>query len=293
MDIPPDASQPHGLFESHPRDFGGNRYVYPVVSRRAGGISIGVNLNPDRRCTFHCVYCQVDRTEPCRVEPVDLARLREELEWMLDDVLSGAIFEQDPFRGAPARLRRLNDIALSGDGEPTLSPSFPEAVDVCAAARRQRGLEAVNIVLITNASLLDQPRVAAALEVLDANGGEIWAKLDAGTEGYYRRVARSAVPWPRILDNLRRTAVARPIVVQTLFARLDGQSPPPEEIEAYCRRLREITAAGGQIKLVQIHTVARPPAEHWVAPLADAEVDAVVDTVRRATGLTVAGFYGA
>jgi wyosine [tRNA(Phe)-imidazoG37] synthetase (radical SAM superfamily) len=147
-------------------------------------------------------------------------------------------------------------------------------------------------VLITNATLLHQPRVQRALKIIDAVGGEIWAKLDAGTEDYYRTVDRSDVPWRRILDNLRNAALERPIVIQTLFSRLHGEPPPPAEIEAYCDRLQEILAAGGRIKLVQIHTIARQPAEAWVAPLANAEIDALADAVRRRTGLSVAVFYG-
>ena len=49
------------LHSDHARLFEHNRFVYPVLSRRSGGISIGVNLNPDKICNFDCIYCQVDR----------------------------------------------------------------------------------------------------------------------------------------------------------------------------------------------------------------------------------------
>jgi wyosine [tRNA(Phe)-imidazoG37] synthetase (radical SAM superfamily) len=227
------------------------------------------------------------------MRPQDLPRLVEELNSMLDQILSGRIFESEPFQHTPEPLRRLNDIALSGDGEPTASPLFPDVVGLCAEARQSRRLCALKIVVITNASLLEREPVRRALEVLDANGGEIWAKLDAGTEAYYRKVARSRVGFPRILDNLRETARHRPIVIQTLFMRLSDQPPPIEEQEAYCQRLLEILAAGGQIKLVQIHTIARSPAESFAAPLTRAEVDAVAELVRLRTGLPVAAYYGA
>ena len=70
-------------FASHPRTFAENRYVYPVVSRRAGGISIGVNLNLDKVCNFDCVYCQVNRSEPGDKEFVELGRLGWELDAMV------------------------------------------------------------------------------------------------------------------------------------------------------------------------------------------------------------------
>jgi wyosine [tRNA(Phe)-imidazoG37] synthetase (radical SAM superfamily) len=307
------------LLRAHPRQFDEHRYVYPVLSRRAGGISIGVNLNVDQICNFHCIYCQVQRIEgkrgqspfagtarrraptrsvgrrtngDCPLFPVDLARLAEELDRTVELAASGRIFQETRFRATPAPLRRLNDIALSGDAEPTSSPQFAEAVAVCAEVRRRRQLDDVKLVLITNASLLDREVVERGLKILDANNGEIWAKLDAGTEDYYRQVARSTVQWPRILDNLRRAAIERPIVVQSLFMRIHGEPPPAAELEAYCDRLHEIVAVGGRIKLVQVHTVARSPAEPWVAPLPPAEVDALAELVRRRTGLSVAAFYG-
>jgi wyosine [tRNA(Phe)-imidazoG37] synthetase (radical SAM superfamily) len=287
-------STPSGnpLFEAHPRTFAANCYVYPVLSRRAGGISIGINLNLDKACNFHCIYCQVDRTEPREENFVDLPRLADELDCTVELVASGRIFEATQFGKTPPLLRRLNDIALSGDGEPTAFANFDQVVDVCAEVRRRHGLDDVKLVLITNATLLHRPRVRRALETLQANGGEIWAKLDAGTEDYYRLVARSTVPWRQILDNLREAAIAWPIVIQSLFMRIWDRPPSLAELEAYCQRIEEIVAAGGQIKLVQIHTIARRPAEAWVAALGNAEVDAIAEMVRRRTGLTVAAYYG-
>lgn len=281
----------HSLFEAHQRDFQANRYVYPVLSRRAGGISIGVNLNRDMACTFRCIYCQVDRTGPGEKETLDLPRLVDELDAMLELVASGRIFRETKFRDTPEPLRRLCDVALSGDGEPTACDRFEEAVAVCAGVLRRRRLDGVKLVLITNASLLHRDPVRRGLESLDRAGGEIWAKLDAGTEAYFRQVARTDVSWQRILDNLTAAARARPIVIQSLFVRIHGEPPPEAEQEAYCRRLGEIIAAGGRIKLVQIHTLARPPAEPWVTALSDAELDALAELVRKRTNLPVATFY--
>jgi wyosine [tRNA(Phe)-imidazoG37] synthetase (radical SAM superfamily) len=279
-------------FSSHSRSFEANRYVYPVVSRRSRGLSIGVNLNPDKVCNFDCVYCQVDRTEMGEKDFVDGQRLTEELDAMVGLAASGQIYEIPQFAATPPALRRLNDIALSGDGEPTTFRNFEEVATVCADVRRRHGLDDLKLVLITNASMFHRPAVQRGLEILDANGGEIWAKLDAGTEDYYRLIVRSAIRYQQILDNLLLAARARPIVIQTLFLRVRGQPVPPEEIAAYGGRLNEIVAGGGQIKLVQIHTIARPPAVDWVTALTNAEVDAVVEQVRRATGLAVDGYYG-
>ena len=280
------------LFEAHGRSFQGNRYVYPVLSRRAGGISIGVNLNRDKSCNFNCVYCQVDRSEPGQQESIDTRRLADELDGMIELVGSGRIYRESKFRRTPQPLRRLSDVALSGDGEPTAHPDFERVVGTCAEVRRRRPLDDVKLVLITNASMFHHEPVRRALEVLDANNGEIWAKLDAGSEAYFRKVARTTVPFRQILDNLREAALVRPIVIQTLLMRILDEAPLPAEQEAYCQRLQEIIAAGGRIKLVQIHTVARTPAESWVGALGNAELEAAAELVRRRTGLVVATFAG-
>jgi wyosine [tRNA(Phe)-imidazoG37] synthetase (radical SAM superfamily) len=289
MTLPADTSA-RSVFESHPRSFEANRYVYPVVSRRAGGISIGVNLNLDKVCNFDCVYCQVDRTETAEREFLETDRLADELDSTVELVLSGRIYEHPRFLNTPEPFRRLNDIAFSGDGEPTTYRNFEEVVSVAADLRRRRALDALKLILITNASLFHRENVRRGLAILDANGGEIWAKLDAGTEDYYQQVIRSSIPFARILDNLRDAALVRPLVIQSLFMRLHGTPTPPAEQEAYCDRLNEIVGSGGRIKLVQLYTVARPPAESWVSALSHDELDALAQRVRRRTHLPAATY---
>jgi wyosine [tRNA(Phe)-imidazoG37] synthetase (radical SAM superfamily) len=280
------------VVRDHRRTFEDNLYVYAVVSRRSKGVSIGLNLNPDKICNFDCIYCQVDRKTPPVTRDLDCDRLLTELEEMLDLVQSGELFRMGRFRNTPVELRRLNDIAFSGDGEPTTPHEFPELVDRVAELKRRRGLDDVKIVLITNATMFHRPAVAAALEVLDANNGEIWAKLDAGTEPYYHLVDRTTIPFRQVLQNITAAARKRPIVIQSLFMRVQDEPPSTEELRAFCDRLNEILAAGGRIKLVQVYTVARVPAESFVAPLADAEVDAIVQLVQQRTGLAAEAFYG-
>ena len=74
----------------HDRDSAGMTYVYPVVSRRAGGVSVGINLNVNNACNWRCIYCQVPQLTRGGPPPVDLDLLRRELEAFLADVLRGA-----------------------------------------------------------------------------------------------------------------------------------------------------------------------------------------------------------
>src|SRR3954463_8196529 len=117
MPVPNDGPELSILHLDHPRVFRENTFVYPVLSRRSRGISIGVNLNPDKVCNFDCIYCQVDRRSAADTEFVESDRLYEELEQALELVVSGALYRDDRFAATPEALRRLNDIAFSGDGE--------------------------------------------------------------------------------------------------------------------------------------------------------------------------------
>jgi len=120
----------------------------------------------------------------------------------------------------------------------------------------------------------------------------VWAKLEAGTEAYYHKIDRTTIPFRRILDNITAEAIRAPLVIQSLFLKMASEPPPPEELAAFCDRLNEITRAGGGIKLVQIYTVARRPAESFVSALSNPQVDAITDLVRQKTGLTAEAYYG-
>jgi wyosine [tRNA(Phe)-imidazoG37] synthetase (radical SAM superfamily) len=256
-------------------------------------LSLGVNLNPDKICNFDCIYCQVDRRSESETRFVELSPLLEEVDDLLGRIVSGEIYHEEKFAAVPEPLRRLNDIAFSGDGEPTTYRNFDEIVTRVAELKQRHRLDAAKLVLITNASMFHRPHVQAGLQTLDANNGEIWAKLDAGTEEYYRRIERTSIPFARILDNLLAAARVRPLVIQSLFMRVHDEPPGKDEIEAFCERLNEILAGGGQLKLVQVYTVARQPAESYVGALSDEEVDQIADTVRARTGLPVESYYGA
>ena len=256
-------------FSDHSRRWRSCRYVYPVISRRAGGVSIGVNLNPEKACNFACVYCQVDRTDPGPSHGVDLGLLRAELRLALDAARSGQLWDEPRFADVPADRRRLNDIAFSGDGEPTCVAGFDQAVQAAADARTEAGLEALKLIVITNATRLDSPPCLRAIGILRVNNGEIWAKLDAGSEERFGRInrPRGGLTLRRVLDNIALTARLHPVVLQTMLLSLDGQPPTPGDLADYAAAVRGILAAGGALRLIQLYTIARRPAEESASPL--------------------------
>ncbi len=266
-------------WSKHQRRWRDNFYVYAVISRRSRGLSIGINLNPDKGCNFDCLYCQVDRRERV-ARQVDIEKLASELDAILQSESDGSLYEDAPFNMLKGSERGVRDIAFSGDGEPTLFSDFESAVRVAAQARRRFGLKAAKLILFTNASLLHKSEVSEALRVLDSNNGEIWAKLDAGTEEYFRAVNRSPVSLDDILANILEVCRARPIVIQSLWFRWHEVMPPAGEIRAYCEKLNRMISGNGRLKRLQLYTIARPAARAFVSPLSHEELQQIASIVR-------------
>jgi wyosine [tRNA(Phe)-imidazoG37] synthetase (radical SAM superfamily) len=239
----------------HSRDAAGLTYVYPVVSRRAGGVSVGVNLSPNDACNFRCVYCQVPGLVRGRSPAIELPLLARELALLL-----GAI-EQGDFLTSrvPPELRTLRDVAFSGNGEPTSSPDFAAAVGVVAEELTRRGLlPALPLVLITNGTLTHRPEVRAGLERLRDAGGRVWFKLDGATRASFARINDTPLEPEAHLERLQETARLLPTWVQTcLFAR-DGAPPTDEEREAYLAALARLLAEGAPLRGVLLYGLARP-----------------------------------
>lgn len=279
-------------FREHRRKWRENYYCYPVVSRRSGGVSLGINLNPDKACNFDCIYCQVDRKTPPATRRVDLDVLRQELERLVSMAQGGHLYSDPPFSRIAPDKRVIRDIAFSGDGEPTTFPGFADAVRIAADVRGKHGLRDTKLVLITDACYLSKPNVREGLLLLDANNGDIWAKLDAGTEEYYQLVNRPNYPLAHVIENIVDAAKVRPVTIQTLWMRVHNELPPHAEIEAYCDRINEMIGRGAKFRLIQLYTIARQTTEAYATLLSDAELDAIADVVRARVKVPIAVYYG-
>lgn len=237
----------------HARDAAGLLYVYPVVSRRAGGVSVGINLNPNNACNWACIYCQVPDLTRGGPPPIDLTRLRAELTSFLDQLLSGDYME----RHVPEGSRQLVDIAFSGNGEPTSAAEFADAVDLVAAELGRRDLSGkVPIRVITNGSLIHRPAVQRGLAAIGHVGGEVWFKVDRATPDGIRAVNQVNDSPSRVLARLRRSAQLVPTWLQTCWFGIDGAPPAKSETDAY---LTFAKTAADVIKGVHLYGVARAP----------------------------------
>ena len=278
---PRHSHAPETAFGS-PRDFLNNRFVYTVVSARARGLSVGVNMNPDKNCNFDCVYCEVHRNGEERIE-LDVDQMAEELTATLALVRAERLRERPWYRNLPDELLQLRHVALSGDGEPTLSPRFAEALQAVVHVRALGGYP-FKLVLITNGTGLDLPHVLNGLRHFTRTD-EIWIKLDGGTHAYLNRINRSEIPLEKLLSNILLVGRQRPVVIQSLFPSLNGEEPPLEEIEQYAQRLLEVKNGGANISLVQIYSAARPSAGSNCSHLPLRVLSRIAHTVRQSTGL--------
>lgn len=251
----------------HPREFSNFVYCYPVLSRRAGGVSIGVNLNLDKACNFDCPYCQVDRTISKAKQPISVSAVRSELGQLLKSFEADGTCNLKQFKDIPKPNKRLKDIAISGDGEPTMIPEFSEICEMVALIQQSRPDLEFKLVLITNSTLLDRPNVLDGIGSLLSTKGEIWAKLDAGTEEWFQKINISRVSLDKIETNLISLGQLHPYKIQSLFCALDGVEPSALELDEYLRRLKKIKASGSRITEVQLHTLARKPSQVSCTPL--------------------------
>jgi wyosine [tRNA(Phe)-imidazoG37] synthetase (radical SAM superfamily) len=250
-------------FSNHQREFEELNYIYPVISRRAGGLSLGINLNPDKFCNFDCPYCQVDRSTPSRLN-FDSKKARAEILQLEEMIRGGSLFQHKKFENIEKKLRTWKDIAFSGDGEPSTSAHLLAMVEWLQKTSLKRSLP--QVVVISNATGFSKPSTRKALEILQEMGGCVWAKLDAGTEKLFKIVSASKYSLNGILQEIFCLPRALELKIQTCFMKIEGTSPSKEEIFRYKDRL-EMILQNREISEIQIYTIARKPAVKFVAPL--------------------------
>jgi wyosine [tRNA(Phe)-imidazoG37] synthetase (radical SAM superfamily) len=240
---------------NHDRDSAALRYVYPVVSRRAGGVSVGINLNTNNACNWRCIYCQVPDLTRGAAPTVDLVVLEKELRSFLNELLHGDFMQSRVPEGA----RRINDIALSGNGEPTSSAEFVQVMALIARVRRELALpEKVKTVLITNGSLLYRGEIQQGLRDMAKLNGEVWFKLDRASEAGMKRINDTHVSMNKVRDNLIAAIACCPTWLQTCWFALDGEPPSRRDEDDYIEFVSALLRDGHKPQGVLLYSLARP-----------------------------------
>ena len=273
---------------NHDRDSAALRYVYPVVSRRAGGVSVGINLNSNNACNWRCIYCQVPNLTRGTAPPVDLTVLENELRGFLNELLHGNFMSNRVPEGA----RRINDIALSGNGEPTSVAEFPQVIELIARVRRELSLrpgsgpatstssgpatstssgpalpETMKTVLITNGSLMYRSAVQQGLRELAKINGEVWFKLDRTSAAGMQCINDTQTSMGKVRDNLVVAIACCPTWLQTCWFALDGEPPSRRDEDDYLEFVAALLRDGHKPQGVLLYGLARPSLQPEAARL--------------------------
>jgi len=233
----------------------GLKYVYAVVSRRAGGVSLGINLNPNKACNWQCIYCQVDGLVKGGAPEIDLGLLGKELDSMLKEILHGDFMTQR----VPEDMRFFQDIAISGDGEPTTSNQFLDVVQLIGEAMKTHDLVGkIKLRLISNGSLSSREEVQNGLRRIADLGGEVWMKVDSLIPETIERINGAHGNPEDIINNVRDSCAVCPTWIQTCMFKQNDKFPEEIEIEAYEHFLTHLRLEKITIEGVWLYSVARP-----------------------------------
>ncbi|HIL72485.1 MAG TPA: radical SAM protein [Verrucomicrobia bacterium] len=271
------------------RYFLNQRWVYLVISPRAEGLSIGVNVNPDRYCNFDCIYCEVEGPRPKVAGPCPIHHVSTALENALRLVQENRIHEIPPFRSLPEELLQLKSVTLSGDGEPTLCPNFTELIESVIRLRAGGLFPFFKMVLITNGTGLHLNEVRKGLKYFTLTD-EIWVKLDVGTQDEFIIVNRARCSLKEVIQNILLIGKKRPIVIQSLFPESNFRPIDSISINSYVQCLIKLIRNGAQIASVQIYSAHRPASDRQCGHLPLRDLSAIAREIKRETGLNTRVF---
>jgi len=248
----------------HSRDSAGLTYVYPVISRRAGGVSIGINLNPNNACNWRCVYCQVPDLKRGSAPRIDLNKLERELRSFLHELVDGDFMQKH----VPPEVRKIHDIAISGNGEPTSAKEFEQVIELIGSILKDfNALKGIKLVLITNGSLINRQPVQAGLKRMAQLNGEVWFKFDRALAEERQRINNTSISLKKIHHHLQIVTSLCPTWLQTCVFQINGTPPSELETNAYLKFVSSLKDEGLPLKGVLLYGIARPSLQPEAAQL--------------------------
>lgn len=269
----------HLTTTDHNRDVIGMKYIYPVVSRRAGGVSIGINLNVNNACNWRCIYCNVPDLKRGAPDAIDMQILEQELRSFLHEILHGDFMQQY----VDEADRQLQDIAFSGNGEPTSAKEFPEVLRLLASVLKDYDLLGkIKIRLITNGSMMDKASVLSSMQELAKLNGEVWFKLDAATKQGIAKVNDVNLTPESHVQRLINCAKACPTFIQTCMFELDGEPPSEKDLEAYLEMVKKVKHVIAGVHLYGLARQSLQPEANRLRRLPSAWLEEIGQRIRGA-----------
>ena len=235
--------------EDHDRNIFDSKYVYPVVSRRAGGLSLGVNLNTNNACNWQCIYCEIPNLSRGGPEPIEVELLKDELNFWIDQIMNSNFLKKNTPPGTT-----FADVALSGNGEPTAAPEFLDVLEIIIASLKEYKLiDKIPVRLITNGSFISKKK--ECLNIFNQYHGEVWFKIDAADEDSIKLINQVNLNPNSMINNLKKCAEACQTVIQTCLLKINHQVPTNDFLKNYSKLIKPYERL---IKKIDLYSLARP-----------------------------------
>ena len=218
-----------------------NEIVFGPVKSRRLGVSLGVNLLPrfGKYCNFDCIYCECGFNSDGRSD----TKLPEILQ--VREALLNKIANHD------RTLGDIDTITFSGNGEPTMHPSFSEIIDLTLEIR-DLYVPKAKVSVLTNGSGLSKPKIKEAIKRVD----NAIIKIDSAFDKTVNLIDRPQFPYSveKVIKDLEDLKGV--FVLQTMFLRgeYDGvkiDNTTKEEIEGWYKVVKRINPR--EIQLTGIH----------------------------------------
>ena len=219
---------------NHDRKIFDKKYIYPVLSRRAGGLSLGINLNTNNACNWQCIYCEIPNLTRGKPESIDTKLLKEELFFWLHEIT------QNNFLGNHAPPDTLlKDIAFSGNGEPTAAKEFEEVINIVITAINEFKLNnLITIRLITNGSYMSDRSVQNAWSLINQTPKEVWFKIDSVDNDDIKMINQINPSLNVTKKNIESCLDVSPTIIQTCVIKINGELPSKKSIDQYMSFLK-------------------------------------------------------
>ena len=260
---------------NHDRKIFDKKYIYPVLSRRAGGLSLGINLNTNNACNWQCIYCEIPNLTRGKPESIDTKLLKEELFFWLHEIT------QNNFLGNHAPPDTLlKDIAFSGNGEPTAAKEFKEVISIVIKAINEFKLNnLITIRLITNGSYMSNPNVQSAWGLINQTPKEVWFKIDSVDNDDIKMINQINPSFNATKKNIESCLDISPTIIQTCVIKINGELPSKKSIEQYISFLKNYEK---KLKGIHLYSLARPTEQKITAKierLSEKELKSVADKI--------------
>jgi len=235
--------------EDHDRNIFDSKYVYPVVSRRAGGLSLGINLNTNNACNWQCIYCEIPNLSRGGPEPIEVELLKDELNFWIDQIINSNFLKKNTPPGTT-----FADVALSGNGEPTAASEFLDVLEIIIASLKEHKLvDKIPVRLITNGSFISKKK--ECLNIFNQYHGEVWFKIDAADEDSIKLINQVNLNPNSMINNLKKCAEACQTVIQTCLLKINHQVPTNDFLKNYSKLIKPYERL---IKKIDLYSLARP-----------------------------------